>query len=266
VGLRLDSLRDTLTKGLASTWRIRSQSDDLMKFSISGNGPESIGGGSSGLCPGPREQEWKFVVMPKLPVAWTRTTYLDTPDLAYFRTCARGFARKLRIRQYARAANHRTAPVLGPECFLELKESGGHARSKCRFAAAPSLIEELVSTAGEVSVDLPPTGAFEVLRRILRRDRPVAQFTSWYQRSSRTGDGVRVTVDASLTFARAERPGRAGDPAAPADPIATFPFQIVEVKHTGTPPAWLVDAANDLPEASAFSKFREGMACLGVHP
>ncbi len=201
------------------------------------------------------------------PFSWTRTTYLDTDDFAWFRAAARGErARKLRIRQYACASTAAAAPLLGADCFLELKESGDETRSKIRFRAVPALIAEMVRSAGEVSVDAPPSVAFELLRRILRRSHPSPRVTTWYRRESRSSDDgqVRVTVDSSVVFARPELPGPPGAPAIPANPIATFPFHIVEIKYTGDAPSWLATAAETLPASTGFSKFREGMTCLGI--
>lgn len=201
------------------------------------------------------------------PFSWTRTTYLDTDDFAWFRDSTRGErARKLRVRQYASAPTAATAPLLGADCFLELKESGGETRSKVRFRAAPAMIAELVRSGGDISIDAPPSEAFELLRRILRRHRPSPRVTTWYRRESRSGaDGrVRVTVDSSVVFARPELPGTPGAPAVPANPIASFPFHIVEIKYTGDAPSWLAAAAETLPASTGFSKFREGMSCLGI--
>src|SRR3954468_23684645 len=46
------------------------------------------------------------------PLSFTRTTYLDTDDLSYFRSCEGPVARRLRIREYAVAASLTETPVL----------------------------------------------------------------------------------------------------------------------------------------------------------
>src|SRR3954464_4408492 len=56
------------------------------------------------------------------PLSFTRTTYLDSVDLAYLRSCAGRVARRLRIREYAAASNLVERPLLTGHCFLELKQ------------------------------------------------------------------------------------------------------------------------------------------------
>ncbi|HSY39678.1 MAG TPA: hypothetical protein VLA79_09120, partial [Polyangia bacterium] len=56
---------------------------------------------------------------PQRPISYTRTTYLDTNDLAYFRTGDGAPARRLRIREYAVAATAKDAPVLSGVAFVE---------------------------------------------------------------------------------------------------------------------------------------------------
>ena len=69
------------------------------------------------------------------PLSFTRTTYLDSVDLAYLRSCAGRVARRLRLREYAVASTLVEPPLLTGHCFLELKQSAGAVRSKLRLAA-----------------------------------------------------------------------------------------------------------------------------------
>src|SRR5215468_10196631 len=59
------------------------------------------------------------------PVSYTRTTYLDTEDFSYFRSCDGPVARRLRVREYAVAAAPGDTAFLSGVCFLELKQSSG---------------------------------------------------------------------------------------------------------------------------------------------
>lgn len=204
---------------------------------------------------------------PSRPIAYARTTYLDTPSLGYLRSSASGVAKRLRIREYASAPDLETPPVLTGECFLELKESANSLRTKCRFAAPPEVIARLVQSGGEMFVSNDdPQSALGALVAMLREDLPAPRMTTWYRRVSRSGEGgrVRVTVDDGLCFARPRTVGMPGRLAAPApeDVVAQVEGRVVEVKYRGKAPAWLVEALRILPETLGFSKFREGMAAL----
>lgn len=204
---------------------------------------------------------------PLRPVAFARTTYLDTSDLRYLRSSASGVAKRLRIREYASAPDLASAPVLTGECFLELKESADSLRSKIRFAAPPEMIAALVETGGEMVLSSDdPQGALRALVTLLRQDSPAPRMTTWYRRVSRSGEGgrVRITVDDGLCFARPRAVGMPGRLAAPApqDVVAHVEGRVVEVKYRGEAPQWLVEALRLLPETLGFSKFREGMAAL----
>ena len=71
------------------------------------------------------------------PVSYTRTTYFDTDQLLYFRSCQGPLARRLRVREYAMAASLDDDPVLSGIAFVELKQNAGTARSKVRLSASP---------------------------------------------------------------------------------------------------------------------------------
>src|SRR5262245_40400492 len=64
------------------------------------------------------------------PLSYTRTTYFDTDDFAYFRSCDGPVARRLRIREYAAGKRLGEPAVLSGICFLELKQHAGTTRSK----------------------------------------------------------------------------------------------------------------------------------------
>ena len=79
---------------------------------------------------------------PARPISYTRTTYLDTDDLTYFRTGDGAPARRLRIREYAVATTPKDTPILSGVAFIELKEHDGPARRKVRLAASPAEIAQ----------------------------------------------------------------------------------------------------------------------------
>ena len=87
------------------------------------------------------------------PIAFARTTYLDTDDLELFRSCRTPINRRLRVREYAAAASIDEEPTLSGSTFLELKESVGPVRSKARFAAPTEVIAEIVASRGRRPAD-----------------------------------------------------------------------------------------------------------------
>ena len=84
------------------------------------------------------------------PVAYTRTTYLDSDDFAYLRSCDGPVGERLRIREYAAAPDFDSPPSSTGRCFLELKQSAGPVRAKRRFAAPAEVIWQMVRSGGEV--------------------------------------------------------------------------------------------------------------------
>ena len=198
-------------------------------------------------------------------LAFTRTTYLDTPDLSYFRSCAQGVARRLRVREYAVASTLQEIPQLTGICCLELKQSTGSARAKVRFSAAPHTLRRIL--AGEAQFDIDDDSpsqlmALSTLRAELAGRQVAPCLTTWYRRTCLTGeDGrVRITLDQDLSFCQPEALG--DDGAAVARVVARGPERILEVKFFGEEPAWLARATAPLTAAPSFSKFRMGMLAL----
>jgi hypothetical protein len=227
--------------------------------------------------------EWKFVVSrpvadaflvaveprmrpeihdPERPVCYTRTTYLDTPDLAYLRSGESGTDRRLRVREYASATHAGGVALISGDPWLELKESGGNVRTKVRWRAPTALIAELIAR-GEIHADYELPRELESLRRALQ-DAPSPRLTTWYRREPRKSeDGqVRITVDAGLAFAHPEPIAERGTPAKPSRIVQRFGSRILEVKYSGDPPSWLVEAMALLPRPTNFSKFRAGMLAV----
>lgn len=212
---------------------------------------------------------------PLRPVQYTRSTYLDTMDLLYFRSGSepstlarphppRGPRVRLRIREYAAGRTGADVPLLTGLCFLELKESEGRRRTKVRWRAPAGLVRALVASGGQLAGGAwaPP----EILAR-LRADRPGPVATTWYRRRALVGDGVRITLDDEIAFAGPVPPGAPGQPAAPAGAVAAAPLgDLLEVKHVGPAPAWLAAALTLLPAPASTSKFELAMATLGGQP
>ncbi len=200
------------------------------------------------------------------PISYTRTTYLDTDDLTYFRTGDGEPARRLRVREYAVAASPKDAPVLSGVAFVELKEHEGPARRKIRLAASPTELAQLLANR-QAGASAKMTGGQAELARELALPTMAPRLATWYRRLCLTADAgrVRITLDESLTFCRPQPVGDAGSVAAPGerDVIAAFPARVLEVKHCGDMPFWLGPALESLQPAESFSKFRMGMTALG---
>ena len=203
---------------------------------------------------------------PIRPISYTRTTYLDTDDLTYFRTGDGAPARRLRIREYAVATTPKDAPILSGVAFVELKEHDGPARRKVRLAASPAEIARLLANR-EVGPASHMTAGQAELARELALPTMAPRLATWYRRLCLTADArrVRITLDENLTFCRPQPIGDAGSLAAPRERevIAAFPARVLEIKHSGEMPFWLGPALESLQRAESFSKFRMGMTALG---
>jgi hypothetical protein len=202
---------------------------------------------------------------PTRPISYTRTTYLDTDDLAYFRSGEAEPARRLRVREYAVAATSKDDPVLSGVAFIELKQHAGDARSKVRLGATPSEIARLVAAHG--AVDAAPQSALGAIAQELALPTMAPRLATWYRRLCLTGEGrrVRITLDEHLTFCQPQLIGAGGEPARPGarEVVAAFPARVLEIKHCGEMPLWLGPALEALQPADSFSKFRMGMTALG---
>ena len=192
------------------------------------------------------------------PISYTRTTYLDTDDLTYFRTGPGQPARRLRVREYAVATTAKDAPILSGVAFVELKEHNGPSRRKIRLAASPAGIAQLLADRKAGPSPNMTAGQAELARE-LARPTMAPRLATWYRRLCLTGDArrVRITLDENLTFCR---PQSIGDRApwrrrAERDVIAAFPARVLEVKRCGDMPYWLGAALESLQPAESFSKF-----------
>jgi hypothetical protein len=203
------------------------------------------------------------------PIAYTRTTYFDTDDSLYLRSCDGPIARRLRLREYAMAASLEDTPVLSALACLELKQNAGTARSKVRLQSTPTLLRRLIELRGQrdpALASLEPLSAIATLEKELAMPGMAPRLTTWYRRASMTAESgrLRITLDERLTFCRAQIVGVVGAEVAPspADVIAPGPARILEIKHWGDRPVWLALALDGLEPARDFSKFKMGMTAL----
>ena len=174
-------------------------------------------------------------------VAYARTTYYDTPDLTYYRSCRGSVRRRLRVREYAAPSRDDEAPILSDRCFLELKMSTGDRRSKTRLALHPSEVPGQLSAL--TGSPLAPCVATIYRRRALVDDTGL----------------LRITLDDHLLLTRPQPLGSSLAELAAADVLGRGPAFVLEYKCCGAPPAWLISALGELREATGFSKFVLGM-------
>lgn len=176
-------------------------------------------------------------------VSFSRTTYFDTPDLAYYRSCGGPVLRRVRVREYAIASDPEGSPRRVEHCYLELKQSNSSMRSKVRLRLQPEEISRELAALGDAS--LTPC------------------VTTWYRRRALVGDdGLRVTLDDMLLLCA---PLPVGSPFHPIDDAAVLgrgPALVLECKSSSAPPAWLVDALGGMREEIGFSKFVLGMSAV----
>ena len=203
------------------------------------------------------------------PIAYTRTTYFDTDDSRFLRSCEGPVSRRLRLREYAMAASLEDVPVLSSTACLELKQNTGTARSKVRIQASPTLLRQLIERRGQrdpAFASLEPLSALATLEAELATHSIAPRLTTWYRRASLTAElgRLRITLDERLTFCRPQIVGVVGAEVAPsaADVVAPGPARILEIKYWGDQPAWLARALEGLEPAHGFSKFKMGMAAI----
>lgn len=205
------------------------------------------------------------------PIAYTRTTYLDTDDYAFYRSCEGPVARRLRFREYAMAASLEDAPILSPLAYLELKQIAGTSRSKVRLSASPAVLHQLIERQGRCDGlhGLEQQAALDVIQRELSNPTMAPRLTTWYRRAALTAEvgRIRITLDERLTFCRPQGAGVVGAEVAPpaADVFAAGPARILEIKRWGPRPDWLTRALIGLEPTADFSKFRMGMSALGAN-
>lgn len=184
--------------------------------------------------------------------------YLDSPDYGcYWDTAKKAYSRyKIRARCYN----------FEPErnFFLEIKSRSGEAMTKSRGQATlPETLDVLSGLLPLTPRTRPDPGLDAFLRaRDARRARPVAWVT--YQRAAYVGGErslVRVTFDTEI---------RAALPTADlAEPQQWFDLPevtgltVLEVKYTGSYPAWVAEAVRRCGLVRmSMSKYRQGIDVL----
>ncbi len=181
---------------------------------------------------------------PARPIAYLRTTYYDTPDMAYYRTGVGSVSRRLRVREYAGTTDPEGVPLLFDVCYLELKQSAGGMRAKMRIPIRPMDAPTHLARLADTLVE--------------------PQLTTWYRRSALTDENerLRITLDECLTFCEPVAPGTPCFGLEPDNIIARGPAFVLEIKAWESLPSWLRQIIDGLPEAVGFSKFLTGMRMI----
>ncbi|WP_428264512.1 VTC domain-containing protein [Haliangium sp.] len=204
------------------------------------------------------------------PVAYARTTYLDTDDCVYLGSSGEPISRRVRIRQYAAAVDAAAPPQLTGQSFVEYKQSSAGQRRKIRLPIDDDEVSALLS-GGTLSVAgrraLAEEGGLEALRSELTRQPLTPQLTTWYQRRSLLDEPaqIRVTVDTEIGFYRPIEVGghKQARPLGPA--LGRMSDCMLEIKYRGRAPRWLTDALSILgePPEKRLSKYLMGMQAIG---
>lgn len=210
-----------------------------------------------------------------LPIAFSRTTYLDTPNRRYLASSDEPVSRRLRIREYAGAPSSGAPARLTSHCFLEYKESMTGQRSKARVAVADDDIADILQNpekllARATGMSAEAREAAELLVRELDGRWLSPQLTTWYRRQSLVDadERVRVTLDTEIAFCQPIDigAGREGNGAvwSPERVAGYARTCLVEVKYQGMAPDWLTEAMSTLGEvpAARLSKYAMGMRAL----
>ena len=198
-----------------------------------------------------------------MPVAYTRTTYLDADDLPFHRSHDGPVRRRLRVREYASARGAADPARLTGVAFLEYKETEARQRVKLRVPVDPQEAANLLRggrPSASVAARLGALSATIATQLVDGTFSP--RVTTWYRRISFCGESVRVTIDEDVRFALPPAPGVAGDPAEPPWSIGVLPYRLLELKPMRDLPDWLAQAVDGLTEAAHLSKYHLGMQAL----
>lgn len=196
------------------------------------------------------------------------TLYFDTPDQYYLeraRSAGKLSSIKVRAREYFPVSDDVERRVLeqAQHCYLERKERTGTIRDKTRVRIGKEDLAPII----EHIIDVPGTSA--ILREEIRNRSLVPAMISMYERRVWGNDeDLRITLDERIRYYRA--PDRVYDgltalqPSELGNPAAAGPKRILEVKHAASTslPPWLATLLAELPEATGFSKFLDGMQKL----
>lgn len=173
-------------------------------------------------------------------ISFSRTTYFDTPDLAYYRSCGGPILRRIRVREYAIASDPEGSPRRLEHCYLELKQSNASMRSKVRLRVQPDQVARELAAIADAA--LAPC------------------VTTWYRRRALVGEGgLRVTLDDMLLLCRPLPVGSPFHQLDPDDVLVRGPGLVLEIKSAAPLPAWLLESIAPMREEVGFSKFVLGM-------
>jgi SPX domain protein involved in polyphosphate accumulation len=195
------------------------------------------------------------------------TLYFDTADQYYLlraKSAGSLSAIKVRCREYLPVTDDEERRVLdhAQHCYLERKERTGIIRDKYRIRIAKDELAPILAHTQQ----LPP-GA-EVLQNEIGDRELLPAMISMYERRVWGNEGLRITLDERIRYyhppPQPYEHFQALTPSALGPPDAAGPKRILEVKHAaGQEQApWLVTLLSELPEATGFSKFIDGMGKL----
>ncbi len=199
------------------------------------------------------------------PLAYSRTTYFDTPDWHYFTDEEAGIERRIRLRQYASASDRSSPATLSGLAYLEYKESIGSVRDKQRFVAEPGELGGLMlgrRLSQENRKKLAESPLLASLAEAIRECRLCPIFSTWYRRVSLAHEEVRLTIDEDVAFCPPLAIEEAGAQAEPPRILKRVPGRILELKVLGDMPSWLSSALESLAGCETPSKFHLGMHML----
>jgi hypothetical protein len=201
------------------------------------------------------------------PTTLVATIYFDTADQYYLLRAKSGgktSSVKVRAREYMPISDDEERRVLdhAKHCYLERKERTGTIRDKYRIRVEKDELAPILAHKQDL-----PNGS-ELLQSEIKGRALLPSMISMYERRVWGSEGLRITLDERIRY-YSPPPGAYEDLAAMAPselgpPHAMGPKRILEVKHAAgqVQPAWLVTLLSELPEATGFSKFIDGMQRL----
>jgi hypothetical protein len=205
------------------------------------------------------------------PTTLVATLYFDTPDQYYLKRAKKGgkvSSIKVRAREYIPVSDDAERRVLdnARHCYLERKERTGTIRDKDRVRIDKDDLAPII----EHMIEVP--GGADILRDEIRNHSLTPAMISMYERRVWGSDNdLRITLDERIRYYRAPQRVYNGlsamQPSELGTPSAAGPKRILEVKHAAGEalPPWLATLLAELPEATGFSKFLDGMKKLEQH-
>ena len=194
------------------------------------------------------------------PVAYSHTTYYDTPKRELWNDELTGAGHRVRVRQYASAEDPTSEARFADRVYLELKSSTDSRRQKLRFPFLPEQLRDLLQEGS--TADLPDSSTARALVTRIRTAELSPVFSTWYRRMSMSQGKVRVTIDENVAFCPPCAFADAGQAKSPSDALGMITGRVVEIKVRGAMPDWLATAMASLGGSESVSKFRRGMQIL----